>query len=222
MRSNVTSCSAWRLYVILDRAAAQGRELTELAASAIRGGADVLQLRDKAASAASLTDEANRLLAVTRPAGIPLMINDRPDVARAVGAAGVHLGQDDAPIADARAIVGPHALIGKSTHTLQQALAAEAEGADYIGIGPIFSTPTKPDSPSVGLELITEVISQVHVPGVCIGGIALEHLDPVLEVGATCIAVVRAVCRAHDPEAAARALKSRLEHFHRATRARSL
>lgn len=222
MRSNVTSCSAWRLYIILDRAAAQGLELTELAAAAIRGGADVLQLRDKAASAASLTDEANRLLAVTRPAGIPLLINDRADVARAVGAAGVHLGQDDLPLAEARALLGADRIIGKSTHTLQQALAAEAEGADYIGIGPIFSTPTKPDSPSVGLELIATVISRVRVPGVCIGGIDLEHLDPVLEAGGACVAVVRAVCRAHDPEAAARALKTRLEHFHRATSGRSL
>ncbi|MBI3996487.1 MAG: thiamine phosphate synthase [Candidatus Omnitrophica bacterium] len=222
MRSNVTSCLAWRLYVILDRAAAQGRALPELAAAAIRGGADVLQLRDKTASARSLMEEAKRLLAVTRPAGIPLIINDRADVARAVGADGVHLGQDDLPLADARALLGSDRIIGASTHTLDQALAAAAEGVDYIGIGPIFSTPTKPEYPSVGLDLVRQVTAHVRVPGVCIGGIDRDHLDPVLGAGGACVAVVRAVCCADDPEVATRELKMRIEHFHRATLARSL
>ncbi len=205
MRWSVTS--SWRLYVIIDRAAAGGRELADLAAAAIRGGADALQLRDKAASPRGLLVEAARLLSVTRAAGVPLIINDQVEVARSVGADGVHLGQDDMTVREARSLLGPHALIGKSTHSLEQALAAHAEGADYIGLGPIFPTPTKPNTRSVGTGLIAQVTQYLRGPIVCIGGIDAANVQQVIDAGAECVAVVRAVCAAPDPESSTRNLK---------------
>ena len=210
MTSNEMSCSAWRLYVIVDRATAGTRDLAELAAAAIRGGADVIQLRDKTAPTRRLLDDASRVRTVTRNAGIPLIINDRADVAHAAGADGVHLGQDDLPIAAARAILGPNRLIGKSTHSLEQAIAAELDGADYIGVGPIFSTPTKPGSQSVGVDLIRQVALRVQIPFICIGGLDATNLQRALSAGAERIAVVRAVCAATDPQEAAAMLKRRL------------
>ena len=215
MRWSVTSSSPWRLYVIIDRAASAGRDLAELAAAAIRGGADLVQLRDKAASHREFLKEAERVLSVTRRAHVPLIINDRTPVARAVGADGVHLGQDDAAIAVARRRLGAGRLIGKSTHSLEQALAAQAEGADYIGFGPIFPTPTKPDYGSIGTALIRRVTEALPIPVVCIGGIDRSNLFQVLEAGAARVAVVRAVCAAPDAESAARSLKQTLEQFHR-------
>ena len=210
MISNARSCSAWRLYVILDRAAAGSRDLAALAAAAIRGGADVLQLRDKSASAAALLAEARRLVPLARKARVPLIINDRPDVALAAYADGVHLGQDDLPVAEARRILGADRLIGKSTHSLEQAVAADQEAVDYLGFGPLFATPTKPGYGSLGLEPLLEVTSRVRHPLVCIGGIDADRLETVLQGGAQRVAVVRAVCGAADPEAATRALKERL------------
>ena len=199
--------SSWRLYVIIDRAAAGGRDLADYAAAAIRGGADVIQLRDKSASRDALLTETARLLPFTRAAGIPFIINDHVEVARTAGADGVHLGQEDRPVDEARRILGPHGLIGKSTHSFEQAMAAQAEGADYIGLGPIFPTPTKPDARSVGTGLITQVVPHIRVPIVCIGGIDAANVGQVLEAGADCFAVIRAVCSAPDPESATRNLK---------------
>ncbi|HEX9780287.1 MAG TPA: thiamine phosphate synthase [bacterium] len=216
---NASSCSAWRLYVIIDRAAAAGRALTEIAAGAIRGGADVLQLRDKRAEPSALAAEARRLLALTRPAGIPLIINDHPDVAAEAGADGVHLGQDDPPVEAARARLGAGRLIGKSTHSLAQALAAEAEGADYLGYGPLFPTPTKPSVAPVGLGALAEVHRRVSRPVVCIGGIDDVRVGAVVAAGGRRIAVVRAVCSADDPAAAAARLRERLEEFLRTSTA---
>lgn len=211
------SSSAWQLYVIVDRAAAGTRPLAEVASAAIRGGADVIQLRDKAAPPELVREEAERLLAVTRPARVPLIINDHVAVARQVRAAGVHLGQDDLPIDQARRLLEPEQLIGRSTHSVEQALAAVREGADYIGLGPIFPTPTKPDYRSIGPEVIRTVSAQVRVPVVCIGGIEGGTVEEVLQAGASCVAVVRAVCAAEEPEAATRCLKRTLEQFHRAS-----
>jgi thiamine-phosphate pyrophosphorylase len=210
MISNETVCSTWRLYVILDRAAAGGRDLAELARAAIRGGADVLQLRDKCAADDEFLRQAERVQAVAGRAGIPLIINDRIAIARSSGAAGVHLGQDDPPLAEARRALGPGAILGKSTHSLAQAVSAEREGADYIGCGPVYATPTKPAYEPVGLRLVSGVSRAVGVPVVCIGGIDETRLPDVLAAGGTRIAVVRAVCAAADPAEAARALKTML------------
>jgi thiamine-phosphate pyrophosphorylase len=196
--------------------------VVEVAAAAIRGGADVIQLRDKTGATRSLITEASRLLPLARAAGIPLILNDRADVAAAIGADGVHLGQDDLPIAEARRILAPPKLIGLSTHSLEQALAAEPQRPDYIGIGPIFPTPTKPSYGSVGAELIGQARAHVSLPRVCIGGIDRENIHQVLEAGATCVAVVRAVCAAPDPETATRELKQTIQQFHRVPIHRSL
>ena len=208
--SNAASLSAWRLYVIVDKAAAKARDLAWIADRAIRGGADVIQLRDKAASAQALIEEAKRCVQLTKAAGVPLIINDRVDVAVAVGADGVHLGQDDLPVSVARQILGPGRIIGASTHSLKQALEADRAGVDYLAVGPIYPTPTKPEASSVGASLISQVKAQVQRPLVTIGGIDQTTLPEVLAAGATCVAVVRAVCGAEHPEAAARALKDTL------------
>lgn len=213
--SNAPSLSGWQLYVIVDPAVARGRDLAQIAAQAIQGGADVIQLREKTGSARQVIEQAERLLAVTRPASVPLIINDRIDVAVAAGADGVHLGQDDLPVAVARQILGAGRLVGQSTHSLQQALEAEGEGVDYVAVGPVYPTPTKPDSPHVGPALIGRVLAAVRKPLVVIGGIDEGTLPEVLQAGATCVAVVRAVCGADDPQAAARELKRTLTQFHR-------
>jgi len=207
MMSNVTSLSAWRLYVIIDNAAARNRDLADIATQAIHGGADVIQLRDKTASTRQLIEEATRLLQITRAANIPLIINDRVDIAVAAGADGVHVGQDDLPVSAVRKVLSPGRIVGKSTHGLEQARGADREGADYIAVGPIFPTPTKPDYPSVGLKLISQVKACVNRPIVAIGGIDETTLPDVLAAGAECVAVVRAVCGADDVEQAARTLK---------------
>ena len=208
--SNAPSCSAWRLYVIVDPAATHGRDLAWVAEQAIRGGADVIQLRDKRGSAGQLCDTATRLLQVTRPRGIPLIINDRADVAAASGADGVHLGQDDVPVEAARHMLGPNALIGASTHSLEQAVAADARSLDYLAVGPVYATPTKPNAPHVGIDLIAQVALRVRRPLVAIGGIDAARVHEVRRAGVQRIAVVRAVCGAEDPGAAAQHLKQLL------------
>jgi len=184
--------------------------------AAIRGGADVIQLRDKSGETARITADAERLLVVTQPAGIPLIINDHGEIAASVGAAGAHVGQEDASIRELRNQLRGEGLVGKSTHTVEQAVAAEAEGTDYIGYGPIFPTPTKPTYGSVGISLIRAVVERVDVPVVCIGGIDETNVRQVLDAGGSCVAVVRAVCAAPDPEAATRRLKRLLEEYRRA------
>jgi thiamine-phosphate pyrophosphorylase len=208
MISSASSCSTWRLYAVIDASACGARDVGEVAAAAIRGGADVIQLRHKTATTRALLPLARRLVAVTGAAGVPLIINDRVDVTALTDAAGVHLGQDDTPVAEARRQLGPRCLIGKSAHTLEQALAAQAEGADYIGVGPVFATPTKPDYPPVGLALVRQVqAAGLRVPAVCIGGIDASNAAEVVRAGGSCLAVVRAICVSPDPESAARTLK---------------
>jgi len=214
---NSSTPADWRLYVIVDRAAIGNRDLVEVASAAIRGGADVIQLRDKAASTGRLLDEAQQLLRLTQRAGVPLIINDRVDVTYTVGADGVHLGQDDLPVGAARNMLGAGRLIGKSTHSLAQAIAAQAEGADYIGFGPIFPTPTKPEYDSIGTAFVRQVAQQVRLPIICIGGIDERTLPQVMQRGAERVAVVRAVCSAKDPETAARELKTTLTQFSRSS-----
>lgn len=205
----------WQLYVIVDRAAIGMRPVEEVAAAAIRGGADVIQFRDKQASDEAVEKTARLLLPITRAAKVPLIVNDRVEVACRVGAEGVHVGQGDYPVAEIRRLAKEGIIIGKSTHSLAQAIAAEKEGADYIGFGPLFQTPTKPDYGAIGPGLIEPASRQVGIPIVCIGGIDEGTLGEVLKYGARCVAVVRAVCAAQDPENAARMLKVRIAQFNR-------
>ncbi len=198
--------------MIIDKKACGNRDPAYVAEEAIAGGADIIQLRDKESSASGILKTGRRVRDLTRLGKIPFIINDRVDIAVALDADGVHLGQDDLTIEIARSILGKRRLVGLSTHSLSQALEAQDSGADYIGVGPIFSTPTKPDYSAVGIELIREVKDKVKIPFVAIGGIDESNIDEVLAAGAKRIAVVRAVCGADDARRAAERLKEKLKN----------
>jgi len=198
------------LYVLTDHDLSRGRSNEEVVEEAIAGGADAIQLRDKGYTAKQLLQEALKLRDITRKNGVPFIINDRVDVALAVDADGVHLGQDDFPLAWARKLLGEGKIIGISTHNLEEAMQAEKDGADYIGIGSVFPTTTKPDARSLaGLELIADIKRNVSIPVVAIGGIKEENVAQVAEAGADCIAVISAVVSATDIREAARNLRER-------------
>jgi thiamine-phosphate pyrophosphorylase len=195
-----------RLYVVTEGGHDAPR-VVDVVRAACDGGADVVQLRRKGEEGLALLRLAERCRAVTAAAGVVFVVNDRLDVAMACGADGVHLGQDDLPLSAARSL-WPAGLVGRSTHSLEQALAAQAEGADYIGVGPVFATPTKPGRPAVGLGLVRDAAASVRIPWFAIGGIDATTLPSVLDAGARRVAVVRAVCSASDVAAAARSLRA--------------
>lgn len=176
---------------------------------ALRGGVDIVQLRvkDPPGGDDELTSTARRYARVCAAHHALFILNDRPDLVVVAGADGVHVGQDDAPIADARRAVGPDRLVGLSTHSPAQIEAATAADVDYIGVGPVHATPTKPGRPAVGTELIHYAAAHAGPPFFAIGGIDVTNLDAVREAGAQRIAVVRALTDAEDPEAMARALR---------------
>ena len=195
-----------RLYVITAADDPPERVLATVRA-ARDAGAEAVQLRRKGEDARLTLRLAERCRELLPAGGGTLfVVNDRVDIAMAVGADGVHLGQDDLPLAAARRL-WPRGLVGRSTHSLGQALAAQAEGADYIGVGPVWATPTKPGRPAVGLELVRAVAAaQLRIPWVAIGGVDAGNVGAVLAAGARAVAAVRAVTAAADPEAAARSL----------------
>lgn len=199
-----------KLYVIVDAEACGGRDPVQVAREAVAGGADIIQWRAKRWSMQERWRVAQRIAEVVRPTPALFIINDHVELALAVGADGVHVGQEDLPLAVVRGLVGADRLIGRSTHSLEQAVAAQAEGADYLGVGPVFATPTKPDARAVGPELVEAVAARVTIPFVAIGGIDQQNLPLVLSRGATRVAVVRAVTGAPDVRAAAHALKTML------------
>ena len=199
-----------RLYGFLDAAYLGTRDPADVARELILGGADILQLRAKTWCHADIAAVARRVLPVTRAAGVPLIINDHVAVARRVRVDGVHLGQEDLemmPVAAARAAIGPAALVGVSTHSLAQAKAAESLAPDYIGIGPLFATGTKPTAAPIGLATLREVSRRVSLPAFAIGGITMANVAEVLSSGASRIAVVSAILCAADVTAAAREFK---------------
>lgn len=200
-----------RLYFVVE-ARPGGREPTALLDAALRGGVDVVQLRDKELGDEELVAAAEPFRRVCAGHGALFVLNDRPDLVAACGADGVHVGQGDAPLAEARSLVGPDRLVGVSTHAREQMLAAAAGGADYIGVGTIFSTPTKPGNAEAGLGLVRVAAESASVPWFAIGGIDLGNVAEVAAAGARGAAVVRAIRDADDPEAAARMLRASLEH----------
>ncbi|MEM7145976.1 MAG: thiamine phosphate synthase [Verrucomicrobiota bacterium] len=167
-----------------------------MAQQLLDGGVDILQLRGKDQQPDDLIPLAKKIHTLTRKAEVPFIINDHPEVAVAVKSEGLHLGQKDMPIGKARGIVGPKTLIGKSTHSTGQALDAVAEGADYIGFGPIFATPTKPNYIPIGIENLEWLHQTVHLPTFCIGGIKLENLKTLVKNGAQRVAMVSALLQA--------------------------
>jgi len=181
-----------------------------MAEALVTGGGDLLQLRAKNLPTRAIEELARELRAITARHGVPLIINDHPEIAAGVRAEGVHLGQDDMSVADARKIVGPGCAIGKSTHSLDQAIRAFYEGADYIGFGPLFATPTKPDYPPIGLTEIVKVHEAVRIPIFCIGGIKLDNLPKVIEAGARRVVIVSGLLQARDPIGYARSAKELL------------
>jgi thiamine-phosphate pyrophosphorylase len=193
-----------RLYLVCDR------RTDQFLAGALAGGVDIVQLRMKDASDRDVIEAARPFRRLCSEHGALFILNDRPDLVEATGADGVHLGQDDTSVARARELIGEDRLIGLSTHSPEQ--VDGAAGADYIGVGPVHETPTKPGRPAVGLELVRYAASHAAVPWFAIGGIGPENVAAVHGAGAERVAVVRALTEAADPERAARRLRAALAH----------
>jgi len=205
---------ACRLYVITDPELGRCLSHVDIARQALEGGAPMIQLRDKSAGLRELLPQAQEIASLCRERGAHFIVNDRLDLALAVNADGVHLGQDDLPPTAARAALGPGKILGVSTHSLEQAIRAAEEGADYLGIGPIFPTATKPTGYApVGCDMIREVQVRTDLPLVAIGGITLSNIAGVISAGASGVAVISAIIGADDISTASRAF---LAAIHRA------
>jgi thiamine-phosphate pyrophosphorylase len=190
-----------RLYLVCDE------QPDEFLAAVLRAGVDIVQLRIKEATDAEIVAAGRRFARMAAAAGALFILNDRPDLVEVLGADGVHVGQDDTPVDEARALVGPDRLVGLSTHNPAQIDAAALVDVDYIGVGPVHATPTKPGRPAVGLELVRYAALHATMPFFAIGGIAPANVEAVREAGARRIAVVRALTEASDPASAAWALR---------------
>jgi thiamine-phosphate pyrophosphorylase len=202
VNSLVQRLAAARLYLVC------GARDDAFVAAALRGGVDLLQLRIKSGSDEELLSAARRYARICADHGVLFILNDRPDLVAAAGADGVHVGQDDVAVARARELVGPERLVGLSTHTPAQVDAAT--GVDYIGVGPVHATPTKPGRPAVGLELVRYAAVHARVPFFAIGGIDASNVGSVTAAGAGRVAVVRALTESADPESAAQELRAAL------------
>jgi thiamine-phosphate pyrophosphorylase len=199
------------LYVITDEAIAGGLTHAEIARRAIAGGADVIQLRDKVCGCRELCRIGRALRTITMKTGTVFIVNDRLDVALACGADGVHLGQDDIRVGAARQIAPPGFIIGVSVGTVDEAVRAEQEGADYIALSPVFSTTSKNDAgPGCGLDVLREIRRSVSVPVIAIGGINLDNVREVIATGADGVAVISVVVGSRNIIAASRELKKRI------------
>ena len=187
-----------RLYGIIDLGYVEARDTARIAAQMIEGGVDLIQLRGKNNLLDELVDLSGELHALTAKSSTPLIVNDHAEIARRVAVEGVHVGQDDDLIEIVRQKAARDILIGKSTHSLEQARAAQREGADYVGFGPVFATPTKPDYVPVGLEDIRRVHVEVNLPIFCIGGINIDNLQSVIDAGAKRVVMVSALLKAHN------------------------
>ncbi len=189
-----------RLYGILDTGYVAPDGMATMAVSLIRGGVDILQLRAKKETPDQILSISRDIAPICREAGIPFIINDHPALVREAGADGAHIGQEDGSVEEARILAGPGAIIGKSTHSLEQAKATAAEAPDYIGFGPLFATPTKPDYVPIGTGDLAEVHRLLGLPIFCIGGIKLSNLGMVIEAGAKRAVIVSDLLCAPDPK----------------------
>lgn len=200
-----------RLYGIVDTGYVKLEEMVAMTERLCAAGVDVIQLRAKGQPADVVDKLAGEILAVTRRHEVPMVVNDHPAVAARVGSEAVHVGQDDLSVRETRAIVGPSCLVGKSTHSRAQAMAAMEEGADYIGFGPLYATGTKPDYRPIGLEDISWVHEQATCPVFCIGGVNLERLPEIVEAGARRVVIVSALLQSEDAAAYVSRVKELLE-----------
>ena len=196
------------LYAVTDQAWVGRQTLLEQIEDALRSGATCVQLREKSLEKEAFTAEARAVLALCRRYGAPLIINDRVDVALESGADGVHVGIEDAPVAEIRQKTGPDFIIGATAKTVEQARAAEAAGADYLGVGAVFPSPTKQNAIRITAEQFQEICASVSIPAVAIGGITRENMGELRGCGMAGIAVVSALFSAADIRAAARELRA--------------
>ena len=197
------------LYLVLDPDLCRLHSMVETARAAVAGGATIVQLRDKAAGTEGLVEVGRALKAALAGSGVPLIVNDDLEAALAVEAEGLHLGQDDMPAGAARQRIGRGRILGLSVESEAAARAVDPADVDYVGVGPVFATPTKPDhKPPIGFDGLARLAAISPVPSVAIGGLKAAHVPPVLDAGAAGMAVVSAICGQPDPEAAARALSA--------------
>ena len=199
-----------RLYGIVDLSYLSADTAPVAAEKLLEGGVDILQIRAKQTDISIVAALAEEIHMLTAPLGVPLILNDYPDLLRNVPAEGAHVGQNDMTVAEARAAAGRPVIIGKSTHSIAQACAAAREGADYLGFGPLFATPTKPGRSAIGLEDIAAVNDGVKVPVFCIGGIKLANLARVREAGARRVVIVSGWLEAEDMASAVRMARQTL------------
>lgn len=202
-------------YLVTGAALSAGRSTVEIVEAAIAGGIDVVQLREKSMSARDRYDLGLRLRELTREADVPLIVNDRVDLAAAIDADGVHLGDEDLPVAVAREQLGADAVIGRSTSTVAAAREAEQAGADYLGVGAVYPTDSKDtddEGTEIGLERVREIDAAVDIPFVGIGGITAENAADVVAAGADGVSVITAITAADDPEAATADLAEAVAH----------
>lgn len=198
----------YSLYLVTDRALLGARDMCRVVAEAVAGGVSCVQLREKALDARDFVRLAQDLLAVTRPAGVPLLVNDRVDVALAVDADGVHVGQEDIPADLVRRMIGPERILGVTAHNAEELARAVADGADYVGTCAVFGTPTKTDTrPPMGIAGLRERYDASPIPVVAIGGIDHTNARELILAGADGVAVVRAIMAAEDTRAAAADLR---------------
>jgi thiamine-phosphate pyrophosphorylase len=195
------------VYLVTDRALSGARGVLDTVAAAIAGGATMVQLRDPDAKTRALVEEARAIHALTRPARIPFIVNDRVDVAIAAGADGVHVGQSDMTVADARALIGPEPILGLSITSEADLDVSDLRGVDYLGVGPVFQTSTKPDAaPPINAGGLEAIAARTKLPIVAIGGLHAGNAADAIVAGAQGIAVVSAICASPDAEAATREL----------------
>ena len=206
--------STWRTYLVTQQSLSAGRSTVEIVDAAIAGGIDVVQLREKETDAKWRYELGTELRELTAEADVSLIVNDRVDVARAIDADGVHVGQSDLPVAVARELLGPEAIVGCSASTVPEAEAAEADGADYLGVGSVYGTASKnvpADEEGIGPERIAVIADAVSIPTIGIGGITAANAAPVVEAGAAGVAVISEITTADDPRAATESLAAAVE-----------
>ncbi|APW97161.1 thiamine phosphate synthase [Halobiforma lacisalsi AJ5] len=214
MPRNAAEPSNWRTYLVTQESVSNGRSTLEIVREAIAGGIDVVQLREKETDARWRHELGLELRELTAEAGVDLIVNDRVDIAEAIDADGVHVGQSDLPVAVARDLLGPEAIVGCSAATVEQAHEAEAAGADYLGVGTIYGTTSKDVAEykdGVGPERVAEIADAVSIPVVGIGGITAENAGPVVEAGAVGVSVISEITAAPDPRAATESLAEAVE-----------
>jgi thiamine-phosphate pyrophosphorylase len=205
----------WGLYLVTDRGLARGRPIAWVVEAAVRGGVAAVQLREKSCPTRDFVQLGRELKKLLAPLQVPLIVNDRVDIALAIGADGVHIGQQDMDFESARRLLGPGAIIGLSIETIEQARAAAPLDAGYLGVGPVFATATKTDAaPWLGLAALAQVRAISRHVIVAIGGIGVENVGQVIHSGADGVAVVSAICAADDPERAARELRQSIDAAH--------